>query len=270
MEHPVLAVEEVSFRYDQSVNENILEEVSFDVRKGEWLAIVGHNGCGKSTLSRLLVGLLVPNAGCILLDGHVLTEDKKWELRKKMGIVFQNPENQFLGTTVQDDVAFSLENLNMSYEEMRKRVDHALQLVEMQDYASSDPASLSGGQKQRVAIAGVLALTPSLLILDEALVMLDPRSRRQLISVLQQLKVKENISIVSITHDMEEASKADRILVMKKGRIVANESPRNVFQKELLVEKPFAESLRRELEKRNRSVPGHYMTEEELVHWLCR
>ncbi|WP_071393182.1 energy-coupling factor transporter ATPase [Bacillus tuaregi] len=270
MSTPIIEVENLTFRYDTRLKKETLADVSFSIPKGEWVAIVGHNGSGKSTLARMLVGLLTPQSGRIKIAGSEMNEKSKWELRRRIGMVFQNPDNQFIGTTVQDDVAFCLENVNMSYPEMKARINEALELVEMSAFREHDPSRLSGGQKQRVAIAGVLALKPDVLVLDEALVMLDPKSRRELLSSLKQLNTEQNITIISITHDMNEAAAADRILMLREGRIVKCGSPQAVFQGELEWEPPFAERLRRTLLERNRGVPNRYMTEEEMVQWLWK
>jgi len=267
---PIIKVKDLTFRYDKRSEKETLANVSFTIDKGEWVAIVGHNGSGKSTLARLLVGLLVPQSGLITIAGRELNDESKWDLRRRIGMVFQNPDNQFIGTTVQDDVAFCLENLNMSFDEMKARVDEALEMVDMSSFREHDPSRLSGGQKQRVAIAGILALKPDVLILDEALVMLDPRSRRELLASLQQLRTTQNITIISITHDMNEAAAADRILMLREGHIEKCGPPQHVFQGEIEWEPPFAERLRRTLLKRNRSVPNRYMTEEEMVQWLWK
>lgn len=271
MEVPtILEVSDLSFRYDLRVKENTLSAVSFSVKQGEWIAVVGDNGSGKSTLARLLMGLLEAEQGTITVAGLDLNELSKWDIRKQAGLVFQNPENQFIGTSVQDDVAFGLENLNMAYHEMKMRVEEALKLVGMENYRLHDPSQLSGGQKQRVAIAGILALKPKLIILDEAFVMLDPQSRRGLFATLQELKQKEAISIISITHDRNEAALADRILVMDNGTIIQEGTPREVFMMNKQLEAPFAEQLRRNLKASDRDIPETYMTEDELVKWLCK
>ncbi|MCR2820124.1 energy-coupling factor transporter ATPase [Lederbergia panacisoli] len=271
MSKPILEVENVTFRYDKRLESEILNKISFTVNRGEWVAIIGHNGSGKSTLAKLLVGLLKPEKGSIHIAGIEMNEFSKWAVRCRTGLVFQNPENQFIGTSVQDDVAFALENMNLPYDEMKERVDKALDAVDMSSFRLHDPTQLSGGQKQRVAIAGILALKPDVLLLDEALVMLDPISRRELISTLQHLKISENISIISITHDMNEAAAADRIIVMKEGRIISNGAPKEVFSNNHIdLELPIVEQLRLKLIKRGRKVPHHYMTEEEMVAFLWK
>ncbi|MBB5173731.1 energy-coupling factor transporter ATPase [Texcoconibacillus texcoconensis] len=265
-----LEVENLTFQHDQRLNSKTLSNVSFTVQKGEWLAIIGHNGSGKSTLAQLLVGLLVPENGQISADGLIMTEDTKWEIRRKIGLVFQNPENQFIGSTVQDDVAFGLENLNMSYNEMKIRVDEALEMVNMTRFRFHEPTNLSGGQMQRVAIAGALALKPSILLLDEAFVMLDPLSRKDLLETLENLKITEDLTIISITHDVNETAVSDRVLVMESGEVVNSGSPEEIFLAEQAIDPPFAEQLRRDLMAKGRSVPETYMTEREMLGWLCK
>lgn len=269
-ETPIVEVNDLVFRYDLRKADHTLSAVSFSVMAGEWIAVVGDNGSGKSTLARLLVGLLEPEQGTIKLDGRLLDEQSKWQLREQIGIVFQNPDNQFIGTTVQDDVAFGLENLNMPYPEMEERVGRALELVKMTAFRLSDPSQLSGGQKQRVAIAGILALRPKLILLDEAFVMLDPQSRRGLFSILQTLRREEGITIISITHDRNEAAIADRILVFDQGKLIQTDTPSNVFSRQNRLVPPFAEQLRRSLLAQGRKVPDAYMTKDEVVNWLCK
>lgn len=266
----ILEVRNLSFKYDRRENEDTLSSVSFDVQKGEWLSVIGNNGAGKSTLARLLIGLIKPEEGTIRINRTLLGEETKWEIRKYAGIVFQNPDNQFIGATVQDDVAFGLENINMPADQMKVRVDEALDMIGMTGLREADPSRLSGGQKQRVAIAGVLALRPRILILDEAFVMLDPGSRRELFEALRRLQVEKQLTILSITHDMDEAAASDRILVLKNGRLVNDGSPRQIFSKERDLEAPFSEKLRRLLLRKGRRAPIAYMTETEMVKWLWK
>lgn len=270
MPSTIVQVENVTFQYDLRKSEKTLEDVSFHVNKGEWLAILGDNGSGKSTLAQILVGLLKPQKGKIIISGMELNDDTKWEIRRKIGLVFQNPDNQFIGTTVQDDVAFGLENMNMPFDEMKNRVDEALKMVGMEELKLHDPSRLSGGQKQRVAIAGVLALRPDIIMLDEALVMIDPKSRVQLLNTLHRLKEEYGLTIISITHDMSEVQLADRILRMERGRIVNSGPPEKIFIEEKKLEPPFAEKLRRTLLAKGCNVPDKYMTEDEMVRWLCK
>lgn len=266
----ILEVDNLSFRYDLRKTEKTLSAISFSIRAGEWVAVVGDNGSGKSTLARLLVGLVEPEQGDVKIDHLTLNEQSKWQLREQIGIVFQNPENQFIGTTVQDDVAFGLENLNLPFAEMKERVEQALKAVDMLDFRLSDPSQLSGGQKQRVAIASVLALQPKLIILDEAFVMLDPESRRRLFNLLLRLKAEFGLTILSITHDRNEAAMADRVLVLDQGQLVLDGTPRAVFSKRLELEPPFAEQLRRQLKAEGCQIPNQYMTEDEMVNWICK
>ncbi|WP_186578943.1 energy-coupling factor transporter ATPase [Aquibacillus kalidii] len=266
----VVEVSNLVFGYDKRDKEQTLTDINFSVNKGEWVAVIGHNGSGKSTLAKLLVGLLEMDDGSISIAGINLNDNTKWEVRRHIGLVFQNPENQFVGTTVQDDVAFGLENINMPYEEMNNRVEEALKMVDLSELRFHDPSRLSGGQKQRVALAGILALRPSVLVLDEALVMLDPGSRRELLLTLKQLNKSSDMTIISITHDMDEAAEADRILLLEAGRLVDSGKPSDVFSKHQQLEPPFSEALRRMLKRQKNTVPDTYMTEEELVNWLCK
>jgi len=268
--NPIIEVKDVSFRYDLRNSAETLSSLNFSVQKGEWVAVIGNNGSGKSTLAGILLGLYKPQFGSVTIAGYELNDDTKWEIRKRMGIVFQNPENQFIGSTVEDDVAFGLENLNMPYEQMKERVYEALHLVDMYDYRHTDPTRLSGGQKQRVAIAGLLALQPEILLLDEAFVMLDPKSRKDLLKTLQKLKSQHQLTIISITHDMNEAASSDRIIVLKSGTISSIGTPKEVFSKELDIEAPFTEKLRRILQMKGRNVPNTYMNEEEMIEWLWK
>lgn len=266
----VIEVKDLSFRYNKSEEKAVLSSLSFTVNKGEWIAIVGPNGSGKSTLANLLCGLLKPDQGTIYIKGKPLNDETIWEIREKMGVIFQNPDHQFIGTTVQDDVAFSLENMNLPYEEMQRRVDRALRQVGMAEYREKDPSYLSGGQKRRVSIAGILAMEPEIIIFDEAFTMLDPKSRRELFSLLKEMQASGQLTMVSITHDMEEAALADRIIVLNKGKISRIGTPGEVFPetKELLA--PFSERLRRLLIQKGRRLPDKYMTETELIEWLWK
>ena len=202
----IIEVKNLSYRYDHKSEDYILKDVSFHVKQGEWLSIVGHNGSGKSTTVRLIDGLLEAESGDIIISGDKLTADNVWEKRRQIGMVFQNPDNQFVGATVEDDVAFGLENQGMDYPMMVKRVHEALELVGMQNFKEREPARLSGGQKQRVAIAGVVALQPDIIILDEATSMLDPEGRLELIRTVKEIKDKNHLTVISITHDLDEIS----------------------------------------------------------------
>ncbi|MBR7553869.1 energy-coupling factor ABC transporter ATP-binding protein [Allobacillus sp. GCM10007491] len=219
----------VSYSYDKNSG-NAVDELSMSIEQNEWIALIGHNGSGKSTLAKLMNGLLLPTSGTISVDGLSLSEDTYWEIRKKVGMVFQNPENQFVGTTVMDDVAFGLENLGVPREEMVKRVSAALKEVDMYSFKDQAPNRLSGGQKQRVAIAGILAIMPEVIIFDEASTMLDPNGKQELLETIKGLRKTKKMTIVYITHDLSEAAYADRIIVMNEGRQWMSGKPREVFQ----------------------------------------
>ncbi|MCL6516845.1 MAG: energy-coupling factor transporter ATPase [Alicyclobacillus sp.] len=233
MADPLIRVQGVSYAYRVREGKSIpvLHGVSFEVHEGEHLAIIGHNGSGKSTLAKHLNGLIVPDAGDVLVDG-MNTRDKRSlrEIRKRVGMVFQHPDNQMVATIVEDDVAFGLENLGVPEDEMRRRVDEALRAVGMEAHRDRPPHHLSGGQKQRVAIAGILAMRPRCIVLDEATSMLDSYGRQELMEVIGRLH-GEGIAIVSITHHMAEVALADRVLVMEAGRIVMEGTPREVFRR---------------------------------------
>ncbi len=272
MKYPLVSIKDVSFRY-QDQEDFALEHVSFDVKDGEWLAIVGHNGSGKSTLAKMLNGLHFPEKGEVTVDGLILSNETIWDIRKKIGMVFQNPDNQFVGTTVQDDVAFGLENNGVPYEVMVKRVKESLTKVHMSEFLNQEPHHLSGGQKQRVAIAGVLALQPKLIILDEATSMLDPRGREEVLNTIRELKEEQDLTVVSITHDLEEAVKADRMIVMNRGKVYREGHPSEIFklEEELLslgLDMPFTIKMTKALREKGVPIVENYLTEEELVNAL--
>ena len=264
----VIDVKNLSFRYKESQEYYDVKDITFHVKRGEWLSIVGHNGSGKSTTVRLIDGLLEAESGEIAIDGQRLTEGNVWSIRRQIGMVFQNPDNQFVGATVEDDVAFGLENQGLSRQEMKKRVEEALVLVGMLEFKKREPARLSGGQKQRVAIAGVVALRPAILILDEATSMLDPEGRRELIETVKGIRKDYDMTVISITHDLEEVAMSDRVLVMKKGEIESTSSPRNLFSRNDLdqigLDDPFANQLKHSLSQNGYDLPENYLTESEL------
>lgn len=263
-----IEVRNLSFRYQKEDILPTLDQVEFHVKQGEWLSIVGHNGSGKSTLVRLLNGLLEADQGQVLIDDQVLTPENIWEKRQEMGIVFQNPDNQFVGATVEDDVAFALENNQVSPENMHLRVEEALKTVNMWEFRDREPARLSGGQKQRVAVAGVLALQPKILILDEVTSMLDPEGRKELMETIAAIRRQQDITVLSVTHDLEEVSLSDRVLVMKKGRVESIQAPNELFQRPDLedvgLDLPFTRQL---LELLDLDVSS-YLSEEELQDYL--
>lgn len=264
----IIDVKNLSFRYKESQEYYDVKDITFHVKRGEWLSIVGHNGSGKSTTVRLIDGLLEAESGEIVIDGQRLTEENVWDIRRQIGMVFQNPDNQFVGATVEDDVAFGLENQGLSRQEMKKRVEEALDLVGMSDFKKREPARLSGGQKQRVAIAGVVALRPAILILDEATSMLDPEGRRELIETVKGIRKDYDMTVISITHDLEEVAMSDRVLVMKKGEIESTSSPRELFSRNDLdqigLDDPFANQLKHSLSQNGYDLPENYLTESEL------
>jgi energy-coupling factor transport system ATP-binding protein len=271
----VLSMDHVSYTYqvEDGESKKAVDGVSFTVQDGEWIAIVGHNGSGKSTLAKLMIGLLFPDEGDVNVFIEKMTEENMWAIRSRMGIVFQNPDNQFVGSTVQDDVAFALENNGVPFEDMVTRVHEALAQVKMSDFLDHEPHHLSGGQKQRVAIAGALALQPQLLILDEATSMLDPQGRDEVIRVVTELRRKTGLTVISITHDLEEVLLADRIIVMNQGSVLTVGTPEQVFARgeeleAIGLDLPFAMKVSGLLRKHGMALDGEHMTEEELVNEL--
>lgn len=268
----IIEVKNLSYRYDHKSEDYILKDVSFHVKQGEWLSIVGHNGSGKSTTVRLIDGLLEAESGDIIISGDKLTADNVWEKRRQIGMVFQNPDNQFVGATVEDDVAFGLENQGMDYPMMVKRVNEALELVGMQNFKEREPARLSGGQKQRVAIAGVVALQPDIIILDEATSMLDPEGRLELIRTVKEIKDKNHLTVISITHDLDEISLSDRVLVMKNGQVESTATPRELFSRpdleDLGLDQPFVNQVKSAMIQTGLTLPETYLIEKELQEQL--
>ena len=273
MTQPVISIKNIHFNYQDQDTREALSDVSLDVYEGEWLAIIGHNGSGKSTLAKMMNGLLEASSGEIYIDGQLLTEKTVYEARRKVGMVFQNPDNQFVGTTVEDDIAFGLENIGMPRDEMVQKINSSLEMVRMTKFKEKEPARLSGGQKQRVAIAGMIALAPKVVILDEATSMLDPQGRFEVISTIQQLHKDKGITVISITHDLDEAAQADRVLLMEGGIVNRIGTPSEIFEMgTALVDKgldvPFSEKLKAILKDKGMNVPNEYLDEEGLVEWL--
>ena len=269
-----VTLKNIRFQYPNA-DQVILDDVSLSFPQGKWTTIIGHNGSGKSTLARLIDGLLVPQRGQITVGSLPVTEENLTKVHQQVGIVFQNPDNQFVGATVADDVAFGLENRQLPPAEMRPRIQQALAAVDMDQLADAEPAMLSGGQKQRVAIAGILALEPKIIILDEATSMLDPAGRQLVLRLLQQLRTQQQYTIISITHDPAEMAIADRVVVLDQGKIIRQGPVATVLQDvELLrhigVGVPAAQGLRQALAARGVAVPKRYFTEEEMVEWLCQ
>lgn len=277
MEQYMIKMENVKYEYSSMGEDSQLmaiNSINIAVKKGEHLVILGHNGSGKSTLAKLMNGLLLPTEGNVYVNNmNTKDEDKVWDIRETAGMVFQNPDNQMVATIVEEDVAFGPENQGIPPLEIRKRVDEALRIVEMTEYKKHAPHLLSGGQKQRVAIAGILAMRPDCIILDEPTAMLDPIGRLEIISTIKKLNKIEKKTIVHITHYMDEAVEADRVLVMEQGEIVMEGTPREIFSqvekvKRLGLDVPQVTELAYELRKEGINIPSQILTVEELVKAL--
>lgn len=271
----ILEVENLHFKYDKTQEVEQLSGMSFYVARGEWVSIIGKNGSGKSTTARLIDGLLEGFTGSVKIDNVLLSQENVWTLRKKIGMVFQNPDNQFVGATVEDDVAFGMENQGIARDEMKRRVDEALLAVNMQAFKSKEPARLSGGQKQRVAIAGMIALRPEIIILDESTSMLDPTGRDEMMRVIHEIKDKFKLTVLSITHDLDEAAHSDRIIVMNEGKIVQIAEPEVLFSSnkdmvEIGLDVPFTTNLMTDLERHGFDLPKAYMDETQLADQLAK
>ncbi|WP_339253161.1 energy-coupling factor ABC transporter ATP-binding protein [Sporosarcina sp. FSL W8-0480] len=271
----ILSLDHVSYTYESVEGESrkAVNDVSFTVWEGEWIAIVGHNGSGKSTLAKMMIGLLFPETGKLNVFLEELSEENLWDVRSRIGMVFQNPDNQFVGSTVQDDVAFALENNGVPFEQMVPRVHESLAQVNMAGFLDHEPHHLSGGQKQRVAIAGALAMRPELLILDEATSMLDPQGRDEVIKIVDELKRATGLTVISITHDLEEVLLADKVIVMNDGKMLMSGKPEEIFSHDEELEAigldlPFASRLSRLLRSEGIALQGEHTTEEELVNEL--
>lgn len=266
-----IKINNLNYQYDNT--QTLFDAFNLTITAGQWVALVGHNGSGKSTLAKLILGLIAADAGEIEVFGVPLTVDTVHEIRGQIGMVFQNPDNQFVGATVADDVAFGLENQQLPSAEMPSRIDEALTIVGMQAFKDREPHTLSGGQKQRVALASVLALSPKIIILDEATAMLDPDGRETVMQTLKALKTRfgNALTLITITHDMDEATLADRVVVINDGRLILDGTPAAVFsQREVMhnngLELPFAGELAAQLQ----SAPVNYLDERELIQWLSR
>ena len=275
-----LKFDKVYFRYDSDdenkVNDYAVEDISFDVKSGEMVAVLGHNGCGKSTLAKLTNSILVPTEGCVTVNGmDTADEETIYDVRQKVGVVFQNPDNQIVASIVEEDVAFGPENLGVPREEIRKRVDEALNAVDMYDYREHETHKLSGGQKQRVAIAGILAMQPDCIVLDEPTAMLDPVGRREVLNTVKKFNKELGITIVFITHFMEEAVEADRIIVMDKAKILFDGTPKEVFAnsekiREIGLDVPATVSLALEIENEGFDIPSDNLTVDEFVDGIVK
>lgn len=274
-EPPIISIDHLTVRYAEQ-EQPALDSISLTIPAHSWTAIIGHNGSGKSTLIKAMDGLVTADGGQMTVAGLAVTEQNIWQIRQRLGVVFQNPENQFVGATVADDVAFGLENAQVPRPEMLTRVDNALAQVGMTDFADREPAHLSGGQKQRVAIAGILALAPAIIALDEATSMLDPQGRASVLQTMRDLKAKENLAILSVTHDLEEAAAADHVIVIDNGRLVASGTPPEIFAEgpaliNMGLSVPFTEQLKSDLAAGGiTGLPADYLNEEEMADQLWK
>lgn len=271
---PLITLEKVSYSYDKV--HNAVSGVNFSAEKGEYIAIIGHNGSGKSTLTKLLNGLLVPTEGSVVVDGFSSADKKSlFEIRKRVGVVFQNPDNQLVASIVENDVAFGPENLGVPRDEIAKRIDFALSFVGMEEFRKRTPSRLSGGQKQRIAIAGVLALLPEVLVLDESTAMLDPQGRKEVLEVIKKLNKEKGVTVIAITHYMEEVVDADRVIVMDKGKIVMEGTPSEIFARRddlnlIGLETPASVRIKDKLQKAGVIVDADALTREGLLEGVCK
>ena len=272
----IIAAHNLLFSYDNTDGASdmphiVLNDVSLNIKRGEMVAILGHNGCGKSTLAKHFNSILLPFSGTIVVDGmNTSDESKLYDIRQTVGMVFQNPDNQIVATIVEEDVAFALENLGVEPKEIRRRVDDALRTVGMYEYREHTPHQLSGGQKQRVAIAGIIAMRPKCIVLDEPTAMLDPRGRREVIKTIRELNEKFGITVILITHYMDEAAKCDRVVVMDAGKVILDSNPKEVFSHvELLkgvgLDVPQATELTHELISEGFDVADDIIYDDECV-----
>ena len=285
MSNEIIRTEGLGFIYedDESVKREAipaLDDVNISISKGEYVAVLGHNGSGKSTFAKLLNLILTPTVGKIFIDGRDVTaedftEDDVFDIRKRIGMVFQNPDNQLVATVVEEDVAFGPENLGLPREEIRRRVTESLCLVDMQDYAHHAPHKLSGGQKQRVAIAGIIAMRPEVIIFDESTAMLDPMGRREVVGIMERLNREECITVINITHYMEEAARADRVIVINDGRVALDGTAREVFARteelhSMGLESPQGVELIAELHASGISIDSGVLTAEECEEAIAK
>lgn len=273
----VIEIRNLSFSYDYEEENKtlVLDDVTLDIERGSYTVIVGHNGSGKSTLAKLMIGLLEKEKGNIYIDGLELNRDTIYDIRNKIGVVFQNPDNQFIGATVEDDIAFGLENHLVPNNEMQPIIEEYANKTGMLEFLDKEPTKLSGGQKQRVAIAGVLAMRPEIIILDEATSMLDPKGKKEIKELIKKMRdIVPNITIVSITHDISEAVASDKVVVMNKGKVFATGTPKEIFSdedklKEVGLQLPFTYKVQHELQKEGYSLEL-VMSTKEMVKEICQ
>ena len=275
----IITSKELHFHYNNDYDDKqpvkeVLKGLNIDRKKGEFVAVLGHNGSGKSTFAKHLNGILLPCSGKVYVAGIDTSDDERlFELRQHAGMVFQNPDNQIVSSIVEEDVAFALENLGVPYEEMRQRVDDALKAVQMYEYRKHSPSQLSGGQKQRVAIAGIIAMRPDCIILDEPTAMLDPQGRKEVLKTIRRLNKENGITIVLITHYMDEAAKSDRVIVMDSGKVVFDDVPKEVFShveqlKAIGLDVPQTTELAYLLRQNGIDIDSHIISEEECIDAL--
>ena len=270
--NPAIEVSNLSFSYTEEGN--TIQDVSFSIPKGSYTTIIGHNGSGKSTIAKLIIGLLKAQSGTIRILGTELTPETVYDLRSHVGIVFQNPDNQFIGSTVADDIAFGLENHCVPQEDMQALIEKSAASVGMSDFLQAEPTHLSGGQKQRVAIAGILAMTPDIIIFDESTSMLDPQGKASINAQIKRLHDEKNITILSITHDMEEVAQSQHVIVLNHGVVEMEGTPKEVFAQEAMLKKmqldiPFALKFSKAIQKEGFS-SIHALTLDEVVNQLCQ
>lgn len=276
----IIEIKDLHFSYKSEDGETpaaeVLKGIDLNIKRGEFVVVLGHNGSGKSTLAKHINAILLPTRGSVTVDGiDTSDEEKLFELRQKAGMVFQNPDNQIVSSIVEEDVAFALENLGVPYDEMRRRVDESLKAVNMYEYRLHSPSQLSGGQKQRIAIAGVIAMQPECIILDEPTAMLDPQGRREVMATIKRMNREKGITIVLITHYMDEAAQCDRIVVMDKGSVVLDDIPRAVFShvekvKEIGLDVPQVTELAWELRRAGYDMPDDIITEQECTEAIMK
>ena len=276
----IIEISDLHFAYqsDEEGKEphEVLHGIDLTVKKGEFLAVLGHNGCGKSTLAKHLNAILLPTSGKVVVNGiDTADESRIFELRQSAGMVFQNPDNQIVSSVIEEDVAFGLENMGVPYEEMRRRVDDALKAVDMYDYRLHSPSQLSGGQKQRIAIAGIIAMSPECIIMDEPTAMLDPQGRREVISTIKRMNREKGITVILITHYMDEAAQCGRVAVMDNGRVILDDTPQKVFAHVELLKKigldvPQVTELAWELRKAGCDIPDDIITEDECADAIMK
>ena len=267
----LIEVKDVSYSYNET--KKAIDSVSFNIEEGTYTTIIGHNGSGKSTLAKMIAGLLPIKTGEIKIDGIVVNENNIFEIRKKLGIVFQNPDNQFIGSTVKDDIAFGLENRLVESKQMEAIIEEYADKVGLKEFLNSEPQNLSGGQKQRVAIAGVMAMKPNIIIFDEATSMLDPKGKKEIKKLMYELAASDKFTIVSITHDIEEVLQSDDCIVLNKGKLFMHDKPSKVFEhvdklRQIDLDIPFVERIREEFKKQGIKLKANDM--EGMVKELCR